>query len=66
MWAFDRFCHGDSLRDRHTAVGMFLALHGEFDGENVLALQAPRFVIRTGAMWGFRIRADAIAAMARL
>ena len=60
-----RDCFGDcdGLRDGRTAVVMLLPLHGEFDGENMLTLQPPCFVVRARTMGRFRIRAHGVAAM---
>ena len=49
-WLLDRFRDGDGLRHGRTAVGMLLPLHGEFDGEEMLAFQPPCFMVRTGTM----------------
>ena len=46
----DRFGDGDRLGHGGAAVGMFLALHREFDGKDMLALQPPRFVVWAATM----------------
>lgn len=62
----DGFCHGHGAREDGIAVGVLFALHGEFDGENVLALAAAFFVVRASAVRVSRIGANCIAAVARL
>ena len=49
-WLSDRFRDGDGLGHGCAAVAVFLALHGKFDGEEMLALQPPRFMVGTGTM----------------
>jgi hypothetical protein len=59
----DSFGDLHRLSDGRTAIPVVLALRGKFDGEEVLSLQGAHFVVGTGAMWRFWIRADGIAAM---
>jgi hypothetical protein len=49
---FDGFGDGHCLSHRHAAVTMLLALDRELDGEDVLALEAPRLMIGARTMGG--------------
>src|SRR5882724_4229425 len=62
----DGFRNGNCLSYGCAAVAVLFALHGEFDGEEMLTLQPPCFVVRAGTVGCFWVRTHGVATMTGL